>query len=81
MQDYVKKNNAFTFTGSMTAAVVGGQTVVTVTLGAPPNGSTSSSNVAGAMVWTPSTAATDFYLGGACAAGAATESGTSDADL
>lgn len=80
-QDYMQTGKGFTFTGTMTAAEVNGATVVTVVLGTPTVGSTNVAAMAGTMTWTPDSGALDFYLQGACAAGAVTESGTADADF
>ncbi|WP_344147324.1 Ig-like domain-containing protein [Nocardioides koreensis] len=78
-QDYVAAGGV-TMTGTMTAADVNGATVITVALGTL-TGATKVATAAGAMTWTPSTAVKDFYLQGACAAGAVTESGAADSDF
>lgn len=81
-QNYVASNSTVTVPASMTATNASGATVVTVVLGAvPTNGSkVLADTTSGAMGWLPSTTVTDIF-GTACAAAAATESGTSDADF
>ncbi|MDF2580945.1 MAG: hypothetical protein K0S49_2524, partial [Microbacterium sp.] len=82
--DYVKNNKTSTFTATMTAttATVGGLpvTVVQVTVGTLISGGalrTAATTSAAAMVWTPSSAATD--LGGAASSNApVTETGALD---
>jgi hypothetical protein len=79
-QDYIRKS--LTVAGTMVATEVGGVTVVTVTVtGTTSNGDTDHSELAGAMIWTPSTAVTDFYFGNPISGAAVTESGALDKDL
>ncbi len=84
-EDFVKNNKTVTFNATMVAstAYVNGvaATRVTLTLGTVGSGtSLKTTSLASAMVWTPSTAATDL-AGTGCSATPTTELGASDREL
>jgi hypothetical protein len=84
-QEYVKNGKTVVFSATMTAVSATGPTgnritVVTIALGSVTSGSGLRGGNAGAMVWTPSTLATDG-AGRPCAAVPAIESGPFDRDF
>lgn len=84
-QDFVRAGKTVNFAATMTASTVtvNGtvRTVVTVTLGAPANGSgLRNVTTAGSLIWTPNGAVTDL-LGNPTSTAPVTESGTLDRDF
>jgi hypothetical protein len=76
--DYVNADRTFGATGTASTMVQSGS-VITVTLG-NPSGATKTVSTAAAMIWAPSTSATD-RAGNACSVTAATESGGNDVEF
>ncbi|WP_205696919.1 Ig-like domain-containing protein [Conexibacter sp. SYSU D00693] len=77
--NYIRSMRTVTFAATATAAVAGGQTTVTVTLGAASGGGLRTASTA-TMAWTPSSAALDL-AGNASSTSPVTESGTADVDF
>lgn len=82
--DFVKSGKTVVFNATMTASTVtvGGvaRTVVTIQLGGLASGGGVRTTVAGAMVWSPSTAVTDLF-GSASSSVPVTETGALDKDF
>jgi hypothetical protein len=83
-EDYVRSGKTITFASTMTATTVAvgsaNRTVVTIKLGAATGGGPRTAATAQAMVWSPSTAATDAYST-ACSGAPVTELGALDKDF